>query len=242
MAPLRIAVFFEGTQVTDVIGVDMIGNMSAAYIAATTAAFPMPKELADTLRAQAEEIEFRFVASSLDPTEATPGIKILPTHTYDKCPVDDLDVLLVGGPFPDMRPPASLEMIRRFFARRKGTLITTCVGSMWVADAGVLKGRRVTTNRGALPGAKQLHPDSEWVDLRYVVDEREGEVDIWSSGGAMAGLDMVGKWCFKQFPEVLVRNGLWSLDFDVNGRGEGYSEPMPEWFGSVDWGHGEGVL
>jgi transcriptional regulator GlxA family with amidase domain len=226
--PLRIAVFFEGTQITDVMGIDIIGNMSAWYINATTAAFPVPN--ADLLRSQAPEIEIRFVASSLEPTMATPGIKVLPTHTYATCPVDDLDVLLVGGPFPDMRPPESLEMIRRFVARGKGDLVTTCVGSMWVADAGVLKGRKVTTNRGALNGARQAHPECEWVDRRFVVDAKpDGEVDIWSSGGAMAGLDMVAKWCFAKLPEELVRNGLWGLDFDVKGvEKEEYTEALPE--------------
>lgn len=48
--------------------------------------------------------------------------------------------------------------------------------------AGVLDGRKVTTNRGALTGARMMYPKTEWLDQRWVVDG-----NLWTSGGAGAG-------------------------------------------------------
>lgn len=236
---LKVAVLHEGVQLLDILAIDLLGNISTSYLRACIAAFPSaytPTSAAHLL-SQAVDIEFRYVASTLAPTEATPGIKILPTHTYEGCPVEDLDVLLVGGPFPDMRPPESLEMMRRFMGEKGNKegrlLLTTCVGSLWVADAGCLEGREVTTNRGALGLAREKHGATEWVDRRWVVDGgREGQVEVWSSGGAMAGLDMVASWMGQRFGKEVVAVGLWGLDFDVKGRGEEYDEEMPGALGS----------
>lgn len=83
-------------------------------------------------------------------------MSILPTHTYETCPLD-VDMLFVAGPQPSVRPPASLEYIRKFVAAKKGTLMTTCTGGLWGASAGVVEGRRVTTNRGAPEAANMSH-------------------------------------------------------------------------------------
>ena len=102
-------------------------------------------------------------------------------------------------------------------------LMTTCVGSLWAADAGVLGGRRCTTNRFALGMARAAHGSTEWVDRRWVVDEgKDGEVEVWTSGGAMAGLDMVARWITGRFGSEVVQAGLGGLDFDAKGRGEEY--------------------
>ena len=66
--------------------------------------------------------------------------------------------------------------------------MTTCVGALWVADSGVLKGKKATTNRMALEIAGKLHGDVEWVDRRWVVDKMDaGKGEIWTSGGAGCG-------------------------------------------------------
>ena len=67
-------------------------------------------------------------------------------------------------------------------------VMTTCTGSMWMAHSGVLDGRKATTNRLALGMAKEMYPNVEWVDKRWVVDEiggRKGE--LWTAGGAACG-------------------------------------------------------
>ncbi|ETN39257.1 uncharacterized protein HMPREF1541_05480 [Cyphellophora europaea CBS 101466] len=231
MAPLRIAVLHQEVQLSDITGIDIFGNISKKYIAECTAAFPVFPN-AELLASQATEMQFLFVADTLEPTEATPGIKILPTHTYASCPVDDVDIMLIGGPLPHVRPAESLKLIRRFCERgESATLMTTCVGSLWAAASGVLEGRRATTNRGALVMARHYHGEAEWVDKRWVVDEAAGKVKLWTSGGAGAGLDMIQKYCFEKFGREIVEQALFGLDYEVNGRGEEYKEKLPEAWG-----------
>ena len=186
----RIAVLYEAVQVSDVAGIDLFGNASRACMDAiandTANALTVPPPIAS----QAIDMEFLYVSSTLEAAYATPDLKITPTHTYDNCP-RDVDVVLVGGPFLGHRPEGSLQLFKDIFAGRgkKGVVfMTTCVGAMWAADAGVLKGKRVTTNRMLLSVAGKLHPDVEWVDKRWVVDEMDGgKGEIWTSGGAACG-------------------------------------------------------
>ena len=71
--------------------------------------------------------------------------------------------------------------MKEAFPRTK-TVMTTCIGSIWLASSGVLKGMKATTNRGFLPMAKKMHPEIDWQDQRWVVDGK-----LWTSGDAGAG-------------------------------------------------------
>ena len=186
MPPYRIAVFYEAVQLSDIVGIDLFGNCSQAYINFASQSFPIPPHISS----QAIDMEFLYVSSSLDPAQTTPDVKIVPTHTYETCP-RDVDVVLVGGPLLSHRPEASLQFFKDIFGGKgkEGVVfMTTCVGSLWVADSGVLKGKKATTNRMALEIARKLHPDVEWVDRRWVSDEMDAERgEIWTAGGAGCG-------------------------------------------------------
>ena len=52
--------------------------------------------------------------------------------------------MLVGGPLFSHRPKESLRLFKEVFEMGKTTVMTTCVGSMWLADSGVLEGRKAT--------------------------------------------------------------------------------------------------
>ena len=220
--PYSIAVFHEEVQFSDLLPVDIIGNLSVAYIDAAIANFPGFPFL-QQLREQALDLEVHWVASTLKPTKITAGVNmsVQPTHTYETVPLD-VDMLFIAGPHPSVRPPGSLEYIRKFVAAKKGVLMTTCTGALWAASAGVFKGRKVTTNRGALPAAGQLHPEAEWVDKRWVIDEKPGETRLWTSGGAYAGADMASVFARREFPKEIVEFGLSSLDHSIEGKGEDY--------------------
>ena len=119
-------------------------------------------------------------------TWVTPAMKVQPTHTYSTAPTD-LDILVIGGPNPGTVPDASLEYLREAVKKTK-TILTTCTGAMWLAKSGVLNGKKATTNRLGLEGAKMMWPDVEWVDQRWVVEDGhfDGAV-IWTAGGAGCG-------------------------------------------------------
>ena len=92
---------------------------------------------------------------------------------------------------PSHRPPQADRFIKEAFEQTR-VWMTACIGSAWLADAGVLKGRKCTTNRGFLPAVRQMHPDVDWRDQRWVVDEKPysgsgGKGELWTAGGAGAG-------------------------------------------------------
>jgi len=65
-------------------------------------------------------------------------------------------------------------------------LITVCTGAGLAAKAGVLDGRRATTNKSAWASTVALGPKVKWVpQARWVVDG-----NIWSSSGISAGIDV----------------------------------------------------
>ena len=186
MAPYRVAVFFEAVQLSDIVGIDLFGNCSKAYIDFASTSFPIPPHISS----QGMDMEFLYVSSTMEPAQATPDVKIVPTHTYENCP-RDVDVVLVGGPLLSHRPEGSMRYFKDVFGGKgKEGLVfmTTCVGALWLADAGVLKGKKATTNRFALGMAKEMHGDVTWEDRRWVVDKMDaGRGEIWTSGGAGCG-------------------------------------------------------
>ncbi len=183
--PLRIAVMLDEVQLSDILGIDILGNLSQQYLSSV---LPLMPELS-VYSSVAAPMEFFFLSSSLTPTRMTPGIHYMPNTTYDECP-RDLDIVLTGGPLPSHRPEPATRFIREAWPRTK-VWLTTCVGSIWLGDAGILDGLKATTNRGFLPAAREMLPKVEWLDQRWVVEEKvfegEGKGELWTAGGAGAG-------------------------------------------------------
>ena len=178
MAPatLQVGVMFEAVQLSDIACLDILGNLSTLAVTALGPAAPR------NLQENAIDITFHYISSSLDPAFMTPSLHAMPTTTYDTVP-RDLDLLIIGGPLPSHRPDAANRFMKEAVGEKKiKTVLTTCTGSMWLAFSGVLDGKQATTNRLFLPLARQMYPNVEWLDQRWVVDG-----NIWTSGGAAAG-------------------------------------------------------
>lgn len=76
------------------------------------------------------------------------GEKVVPTHTYENAP-DDIEVLLVPGGM-GTRDLDNTRPVREFIKARYPKLryfLTVCTGSAVAAQAGVLDGRKATTNK-----------------------------------------------------------------------------------------------
>jgi transcriptional regulator GlxA family with amidase domain len=180
--PLRIGVLYEQTQMTDLAGLDVLGNISSKAVDMVKEVIPAFVPLVPF----ATPMEFLYIASSLEPVWTTPEMYVRPTHTYKNAP-RDLDIIMIGGPNPATVPEESLVFLEEA-AKQTKVILTTCSGGMWLARAGVLDGKKATTNRILLETAKQLFPKVEWSDQRWVTDMGLFEgAQIWTAGGAGCG-------------------------------------------------------
>jgi len=123
-----------------------------------------------------------LVARALDPVPTDRGMKILPTVTYATCP--PLDVLMVpGGPGQQdlMEDEAALDFLRKAAAGAK-FVTSVCTGSLVLAAAGLLKGKRATCHWAAIDNLALLGAIP--VREKVVVDG-----NIVTGAGVTSGID-----------------------------------------------------
>ncbi|KAK7921521.1 class I glutamine amidotransferase-like protein [Apiospora marii] len=149
------------------------------------------------------------VNSRYTPFSATPGAppsvfgyvlgtSTLATHAFADAPA--LDVILVPGGtgtrtlVEHRDDPARGSGVVEDFLRRRADqadyILGVCTGSALLARAGLLDGRRATTNKAAwgwVTGAgSDSNPNITWVpSARWTVDGK-----VWTSSGVAAGMDM----------------------------------------------------
>ena len=125
------------------------------------------------------------IAATREPVRATGGLRVLPHHDFASAPRVDLLVIPGGfGTRPLLEDTATLDWIRRTAASAR-TVTSVCTGSLLLARAGLLAGRRATTHWGALDLLAGIDPT--------VTVDREARVvtdGIVSSAGVAAGIDM----------------------------------------------------
>ena len=127
-----------------------------------------------------------LVSHTLQPITTDRGMQIMPNMTYADCP--QLDVVMVpGGPGQQdlMEDETVLEFLRRQ-ARGAKYVTSVCTGSLVLAAAGLLKGRRATCHWAALEHLTTLGaiPVAE----RVVVDG-----NIVTGAGVASGIDFALK-------------------------------------------------
>ncbi|CAO2647800.1 Nn.00g087220.m01.CDS01 [Neocucurbitaria sp. VM-36] len=220
--PLRVGVLYEETQMTDLAGLDFLGNLTPKTLNLLASMDPVYAPLTQ----HAVPMSFLYISSSLSPAWTTPEMYVTPTHTYANAP-RDLDILLLGGPNPATVHEDSLTFLREASKETK-VILTTCTGAMWLARSGVLDGKKATTNRVMLGAARQMAPKVEWLDQRWVVERGcfEG-AEIWTAGGAGCGIDMFIEYTHQNFDKKIVEMGCMGLDFDFHGRSQFYKAPLP---------------
>ena len=123
-----------------------------------------------------------LVAATREPVTTDRGMQILPTTTYADCP--PLAVIMVpGGPGQQdlMEDEEALGFLRRQAAQAQ-FITSVCTGSLVLAAAGLLKGKRATCHWASLEHLKPLGaiPVSE----KVVVDG-----NIVTGAGVTSGID-----------------------------------------------------
>ncbi|MGE5697347.1 MAG: DJ-1/PfpI family protein [Candidatus Sericytochromatia bacterium] len=132
--------------------------------------------------------EVRFLWHEPGPITADSGVLVVAaTHSFAETPCPDL--ILVPGGFSTMehaRDEKLLDWIRT--AHKTATWTTSvCSGSVILAAAGLLDGKRATSHWAALPALKTL-------GVKAVGDQRiVHEGDVVTCAGVSAGIDL-GLW------------------------------------------------
>jgi transcriptional regulator GlxA family with amidase domain len=125
------------------------------------------------------------VAPRPGPVVATGGLTVLPAHAFEDCP--RVDLLVVPGGFgtrPLLEDGAALDWIRRT-ARSARRTASVCSGSLLLARAGLLDGKRATSHWGSLDRLAALGKDVRVEREARVVDD-----GIVTSAGVASGIDM----------------------------------------------------
>lgn len=124
-------------------------------------------------------------------SETTLDPSIVATHTFATAP-KDLDVILVPGGGGNRlfeiagKVDTSIEdfLVSRYPSLKY--LVSVCTGSATLARAGLLDGRKATSNKAAWSWVMTHGKNVTWVPTaRWVVDG-----NVWTSSGVAAGMDM----------------------------------------------------
>ncbi len=137
-------------------------------------------------RRSEEAAPFRVftVAKSRAPISTTGGLTVIPHHGFADAP--KIDLLVVPGGFgtrPLLNDPETLDWIRRTSSDAH-QVTSVCTGSLLLAKAGLLAGRRATTHWNALDLLETLEVGKVEREPRVVDD------GIITSAGVASGIDM----------------------------------------------------
>ncbi len=132
------------------------------------------------------EIEVEYVAHISGPITSAQGAQVIAT----RCAADleTVDILLVPGGAGSrtlVEDAEFLDWLQNIGSRAR-LVASVCTGSALLAAAGLLEGKRATSNKLAFEWATSFGNEVTWVkEARWVEDG-----DRWSSSGVAAGMDM----------------------------------------------------
>jgi transcriptional regulator GlxA family with amidase domain len=135
-----------------------------------------------------EELKIVMVAEEAGQVKSYQGPKAVADVGFDDCP--PLDILLVPGGFgtlPYLQNQKALDWIKDQSTKTQLTT-SVCSGSAILAKAGVLDGKKATSNKVYFNQLKMVsqNPNVEWIEeARWVEDG-----NVVTSSGVSAGMDM----------------------------------------------------
>ncbi len=132
------------------------------------------------------ELRIVTVAERAGPVASVQGPKTVADYDFANCP--KLDLILLPGGFGTVEQlgNAALHAFLRDRARNAEVTMSVCSGSAILAKAGLLDGRRATSNKQWFDLARMQSANVDWVaEARWVEDG-----PFATSSGVSAGIDM----------------------------------------------------
>ena len=125
------------------------------------------------------------VSIDTKPLTATGGLKIIADYTFNNFP--KIDILIVPGGY-GTRTLLNNEILLKWIkavSDKANITASVCTGSLLLAKAGLLEGKRATTHWGAIEALKSISKNIQVITERRVVND-----DIITSAGVSSGIDM----------------------------------------------------
>ncbi|KAL5360687.1 class I glutamine amidotransferase-like protein, partial [Aspergillus floccosus] len=161
--------------------------------------------------------------------------EIAPTGTFDDilCGIDAdasaedksrIDVLLVPGGagtrFPEIISPV-IEFVEKVSPSVK-YIISICNGAGVLARAGILDGKRATTNKILWEPTTALRKEVHWVrEARWVADR-----NIWTASGISAGIDVTLAFVRHTYGKDLARSIAREMEYVWDSEDDGTKDPF----------------
>jgi putative intracellular protease/amidase len=167
-----------------------------------------------------------FIAEQAGPVPSAQGVEVVAPFSFVTAPA--LDILMVPGGFGTMAQlenAALMDYLRKSSANAEYTT-SVCTGSALLARAGLLDGKRATSNKRFFSLAAAQDPDVKWVvAARWVEDGK-----VFTSSGVSAGTDMalalVARLYSREQAEALAS----SVEYEW--KGEAGNDPFAQF---ADW-------
>ena len=162
-----VLIAFDGLQALDLVGPAEVFSM------------------ASRLAADAYSIE--VVAPEKREISTSSGLHVRPDRSLASCRGAIDTLIVVGGQgVPDALAEGSVVSWIKKAAPRSRRVASVCNGAFFLARAGLLDGRRATTNWGGCELLQRSHPEVDVEpDAIFVKDG-----DVYSSAGVTAGMDL----------------------------------------------------
>jgi transcriptional regulator GlxA family with amidase domain len=202
---------FDHFQALDVFGpIDVFNNLAMLYRNSTT-------------------MYLSILSKTMEPATTGMGMmagsmeqRILPTTTFEEylagsrqdydLPATDpseIEVLIVpGGGGTRNNMTAEIAFVHTVYPKLR-YLISVCTGATIVARAGVLDGRKATTNKRSWSWAVQQRPNVTWVPTARWVEDG----NVFSSSGVSAGIDVAYAFISRIYGEEVAEYLALSAEF-----------------------------
>lgn len=149
------------------------------------------------------QVEVTMVGEQPGTVRSAQGPSVVAEYGFANCP--RLDLYLVPGGM-GTRTEIENESFLQFLRERTKEVevaMTVCTGTALLAKAGILDGRKATTNKMLFPWVAAQGPRVEWIkEARWVEDGK-----FVTSSGVSAGMDMalavIARLTSKQVSETL---------------------------------------
>jgi cyclohexyl-isocyanide hydratase len=150
-----------------------------------------------------------LIAPSLEAIHAFNGLKVLPDFTLENAPQMDILVFAGGkGRSLWMKEPRMHAFIQKQYAHLR-YLTSVCTGAFFLAEAGLLKGKKATTYHSAFEELRAYGVDV--IEQKVV---REG--NVLTAGGVSSGLEL-GFYLLKElFGSEAAQDVARKIEYDID--------------------------